>query len=412
MIDLTRFTLSNGLRVVHHHNSATAMVALDILYDVGSRDEEPELTGMAHLFEHLMFGGSANIPDFDKELERAGGTNNAWTNCDFTNFYDVVPGHNAATAFWLEADRMEALAFSDKALEVQRSVVTEEFKQVCLNQPYGDLQHHLNALAYKVHPYRTPVIGREPSHIARVTNSDVRRFFHSHYAPGNAVLAVTGNLDAAQVRDLCEEWFGPVTPRAVAPRTYAQEPPQTAPRRAVTEGRVPQTVITKAFHMPGYGKPGYFACDTITDLLSAGYSSRFYRRLMLGTDLFTRCDAAITGTVEPGLLLLSAYLRPGVEEERAEDAMTRCALSLVSEPPTPHELERTLNNVEATHTFQCMNYVSLASMLAQCEMLGSDINSYMAERRAVGIDGIVAAAESTLTPENSSTLIYRSLSDD
>lgn len=407
MIELSRFTLSNGLRVVHHRNSATAMVALDILYDVGSRDENPELTGMAHLFEHLMFGGSANIPEFDKELERAGGTNNAWTNCDFTNFYDIVPAHNAATAFWLEADRMEALAFSDRALEVQRSVVTEEFKQVCLNQPYGDLQHHLNALAYREHPYRTPVIGRDPSHIARVTNDDVRRFFHDHYAPNNAVLAVTGNIDAVQLRELCERWFGPVASRPVAPRSLPQEPPQREPRRAVVEGRVPQTVITKAFHMPGYARPGYYACDTITDLLSAGYASRFYRRLMLSTDLFTRCDAAITGSVEPGLLLLTAYLRPGVEEGRAEEALMREALSIISEPPTPHELERTLNNVEATHTFQCMNYVNLASMLAQCEMLGSDINSYMAERRAVTIGDIVETASSVLVDDNCSTLIYR-----
>ncbi|WP_302196280.1 pitrilysin family protein, partial [uncultured Muribaculum sp.] len=190
MITVNRFTLSNGLRVVHNHDSATAMVALDILYNVGSRDERPERTGMAHLFEHLMFGGSENVAEFDKALENAGGTNNAWTNSDYTNFYDIVPAHNAETAFWLESDRMKGLAFSDKALEVQRQVVCEEFKQVCLNQPYGDLQHYLNGLAYKEHPYRIPVIGKELSHIENVTQDEVRRFFYDHYAPNNAVISV------------------------------------------------------------------------------------------------------------------------------------------------------------------------------------------------------------------------------
>lgn len=251
----TRFTLPNGLRVVHEQDSATAMVALDVLYNVGARDEHPDHTGMAHLFEHLMFGGSVNIADFDGAIEQAGGRNNAWTNQDYTNFYDIVPAQNAETAFWLESDRMLSLAFSDKALEVQRNVVMEEFKQVCLNQPYGDLGHHMSALAYKVHPYRTPVIGKELGHIESVTQEQVREFFRTHYAPNNAVLAVTGNITLDETRRLAEKWFGPIPRRMVAPRRYAPEPEQTEARRMVVTGNVPQTLVVISYPMPSCANP-------------------------------------------------------------------------------------------------------------------------------------------------------------
>lgn len=406
MIEVNRFTLPNGLRVIHNQDSATAMVALNILYNVGSRDENPESTGMAHLFEHLMFGGSCNIPDFDKALEKAGGTNNAWTNCDFTNFYDIVPAHNAETAFWLESDRMNALAFSEKSLEVQRQVVCEEFKQVCLNQPYGDLFHHLYALAYTVHPYRFPVIGKELSHIEKVTMDDVKEFFYRHYAPNNAVLAVTGNISFEDTRRLSEKWFGGIPMREIADRTYRQEPLQDAPRREEMSGRVPQTVIYKAYHMPGYSDTMYPACDVITDLLSAGQSSRFYRRLLMGTDLFTRVDASVTGTEEPGLLLLSAHLREGVDSAEAEHALTEGARSLISEPPAEYELQRALNRFESNHTFGCMNYVNLASVLAQGEMRGQDVNNIVPRQRTVTPQIISDTAVAILVPDNSSTLIY------
>lgn len=406
MIETNRFTLPNGLRIVHNQDSATAMVALNILYNVGSRDESPELTGMAHLFEHLMFGGSKNIPEFDKALEDAGGTNNAWTNCDFTNFYDIVPAHNVETAFWLESDRMNELAFSERSLEVQRQVVCEEFKQVCLNQPYGDLFHHLYALAYKKHPYRFPVIGKELSHIERVTIDDVKSFFYRHYAPNNAVLAVTGNITFDETLRLAEKWFGSIPSRDIPSRDYAAEPLQTSPRREEMSGRVPQTVIYKAYHMPGYADETYPACDVITDLLSAGQSSRFYRRLLMDTDMFTRVDASITGTEEPGLLLLSAHLREGVDIEAADAAITDGARSLISEPPSDYELQRALNRFESNHTFGCMNYVNLASLLAQSEMRGQDINNIVARQREVTPAMISDTAATILVPDNSSTLIY------
>lgn len=406
MIKINRFTLSNGLRVVHHENSATAMVALNLLYNVGSRDDLPHMTGMAHLFEHLMFGGSEHIKHYDKELERAGGTNNAWTNCDYTNFYDIIPGHNAETAFWLESDRMNGLAFSEKALEVQRHVVCEEFKQVCLNQPYGDMAHYLNALAFTAHPYRTPVIGKELSHIERVTNDDVKRFFHAHYAPNNAVLAVTGNISLTRVKELAEKWFAPIPRREIAPRDYEQEPRQTAPRRMTASGRVPQTAVVIAYHMPGFHSRDYTLCDTITDLLSAGYASRFYRNLMLGTELFNRCDASITGSIEPGLLLLSGYLRDGVDPDEAIEALNREALSLVNRPPDSHELQRVINNYEATQTFSQISYANLASNLAQCEMNGIGFDELIEMRHSVTVEEIVDATSRIITPDNSSTLIY------
>lgn len=406
MIKVNRFTLPNGLRVVHHEDSATAMVALNILYNVGSRDESPEMTGMAHLFEHLMFGGSEHIMHYDKELERAGGTNNAWTNCDYTNFYDIIPGHNVETAFWLESDRMNGLAFSEKALEVQRHVVCEEFKQVCLNQPYGDLSHYLNALAYTTHPYRTPVIGKELSHIERVTNDDVRNFFHAHYAPNNAVLAVTGNISLDRVKELAEKWFSPIPSREIAPRNYQQEPKQTSPRKMTVSGRVPNTAVVIAYHMPGFHSREYTVCDTITDLLSAGYASRFYRNLMLGTEMFNRCDASITGSMEPGLLLLQGYLRDGVNPQDAIDRLNEEALSLVQSPPDFHELERVKNNYEATQTFSQMSYVNLAANFAQCEMNGIDLQDLITMHRSVTVDEIIETTRSIITPDNSSTLIY------
>ncbi len=406
MIKVNRFSLSNGLRVVHHEDSATAMVALNVLYNVGSRDESPEMTGIAHLFEHLMFGGSEHIANYDKELERTGGTNNAWTNCDFTNFYDIVPGHNAETAFWLESDRMNGLAFSEKALEVQRHVVCEEFKQVCLNQPYGDLSHYLNALAFTAHPYRTPAIGKEIAHIERVTNDDVKKFFHAHYAPNNAVLAVTGNISLQRTKELAEKWFSPIPQREIAPRNYMQEPIQTEPRKLTVSGRVPNTAVVVAYHIPGFHSRGYTVCDTITDILSAGYASRFYRNLMIGTNLFSRCDASITGSIEPGLLLLHAHLREGVNPDEATNRLIEEATSLAQSPPSAHELERVKNNYEATQTFSQMSYVNLAATLAQCEMNGIDLKDLITMHRSVTVDEIVETTRAIMIPSNSSTLVY------
>lgn len=406
MIEASTFTLSNGLRVVHHRDEATAMVALNVLYGVGARDERPELTGMAHLFEHLMFGGSLHIPDFDKALEKAGGTNNAWTGDDYTNFYDIVPAHNVETAFWLESDRMEGLAFTQKSLDVQKDVVCEEFKQVCLNQPYGDLMHHLNALAFRNHPYRTPVIGKEIDHIQRVTISDVRDFFYSHYAPNNAVLAVTGNISLERTRELTEKWFGPVERRLIAPCNYCTEPEQTEARVKTVHGRVPQTMIVKAYHMPGYNDRLYPACDIITDLLAVGRASRFYRNLMLGCDMFTQADASITGTDDPGLLILKGLLTPDTDVDAALSKIVSQAKSLIAEPPGHYELQRTLNRFESTSIFGNIGFASLAANLAMAEMHDTTLHAQLERYRNLTSADIVEAAETVLRDSNSVTVIY------
>lgn len=406
MIEVNRFTLPNGLRVIHNYDSATAMVALNVLYNVGGRDEHPEMTGLAHLFEHLMFGGSVNIPDYDSSIEAAGGMNNAWTSNDFTNFYDIVPAQNAETAFWLESDRMLSLAFSDKALEVQRSVVIEEFKQQCLNRPYGDLSHHLGKLIYQSHPYRYPVIGKEIGHIERVTQDDIRDFFYSHYAPNNAVLAVSGNIKIEETYRLALKWFGEIPRREIAPRRYLPEPYPDSPRFAAATGKVPQTAVVVAFRMPEYSSPDYIVCDIITDLLAAGRSARFYRNLLMNTDKFTEVDASISGYNESGFLMLNAKLRDGADADAAAAAMINESLRLAMGDVSEYELERTINRFESNYTFSNISFLAKAQALAQCEMNGEDINGVVERYRTITLEDVSRVAASVISPDRGCTLIY------
>ncbi len=415
MIDYTRFTLDNGLRVVHNYDPSTAMVAVDTLYDVGSRDESPELTGLAHLFEHLMFGGSAHIPDFDAEMERAGGINNASTSCDFTNFYDVAPAVNLETLLWLESDRMLGLAFSPQSLEVQRSVVIEEFKQTHLNRPYGDMSHHLRRLLYKTHPYRYPTIGKEVSHIERVTMDDVKAFFYSHYAPNNAVLAVSGNVAPDECRRLVEKWYGGIPRRDIAPRRLPREPRIEAPRRAVVRGDVPRAMVVAAFPMPGYGEEGYIEADLITDILASGRSSRFYSRLLGVNPLFAEADASIIGSEEPGFLMLKAQLNEGMET-RADEALEAMlaeayALREPAAPGTPggvsqDEVTRAVNRYVSNAEFAAISNLGRAEALAMAEMHGEDVNSLVGRYRSVTVDSVARAAAAILDPSRLCVLTY------
>ncbi len=426
MIDFNRFTLSNGLRVIHNYDPTTAMVAVNVLYNVGSRDEDPSMTGLAHLFEHLMFGGSANIPDFDAEIERAGGMNNAWTSNDFTNFYDVAPARNFETLLWLESDRMLGLAFSEKSLEVQRNVVIEEFKQTHLNRPYGDLFHKLRSLVYRTHPYSIPTIGKEPAHIEKVTRDDVRDFFYSHYAPNNAVLAISGNVTPDQVRRGVERWFDSIPRRDIKPRTYQPEPLPDAPRELEVRGHVPQTCVVVAYPMPGYGQPGYIECDLITDILASGRSSRFYRRLLLGGDLFTSADASIIVSEEPGMLMLKGHLedpsettaRKAVERLMSEASelcyqasrLDRLSYNLTEARPggvTPYEVERAINRFASDFTFSSLSYLQRAQALAMAEMHGEDINEIVPAYRRVTTAMIATTARRVIDPAHACTLIYR-----
>ena len=407
--EYTTFTLANGLRVIHQQDSATAMVALNLLYNTGARDERPELTGLAHLIEHLMFSGSANVADFDGELQRAGGVSNAWTSNDFTCFYEIVPAVNVETAFRIESDRMLAPIITPANIDVQRSVVIEEFKQQCLNRPYGDLFHHLRSLAYSVHPYRWPVIGVSPEHLERVTADDVSAYFADHYSPSNAVLAVTGNISAERCRELCERWMADIPSRPVAPRLYPAEPPiADGPRLVTVSGHVPHTAVTRAYRMDSYGTRGYYAADAITDILSNGKSSRFEREL-LHNELFIELDASILGSEEPGLLIIDARLSEnGADaERRAVETIDRLTGLLVSDGVTAHEVERAKNKYEAQYTYSNVHFARRASTLAMAVMHGEKLGDAVDAYRSLTGSEIESTACAILTPERSATVIYR-----
>ena len=407
--EVTHFTLDNGLRVVHQQDDSVAMATLNVLYNTGARDEDPEMTGMAHLIEHLMFSGSANVPDYDGELQMAGGVSNAWTSNDFTNFYSVIPAVNVETAFRLESDRMLAPAISEENLNVQRSVVIEEFKQQCLNQPYGDLWHSLRRMAYKVHPYRWPVIGMTPEHLERVSREDVARFLERRYAPGNAVLAVTGNVSLDDTVRMARKWMGEIPARTVTPHTYQREPEVTAPRFAEVTGNVPQTAIVACWPMDRYGTQGYRSADALTDILSNGESSRFYRNLLVGTDLFSDVDASIMGSEDEGLLMVKAMLREnGAQAEAAamraiDDEIARLKDSGV----TQHELDRAANKFESNHLFSNLHFSQRAQTLAADTLHDEPYGSQAAVYRELTTSDLESTARDLLVPEKKMTLIYR-----
>lgn len=404
---VTTYTLANGLRVVHDFDPTQAMTVVNLLYNVGSRDETDQLTGMAHLFEHLMFGGSANIDDFDEQLTRAGGQSNAWTSTDFTSFYDILPTPNIETALWLESDRMLALSFSDKALEVQRQVVVEEFKQVCLNRPYGDQDHLLRAMCYKGHPYAHPVIGQEFAHIERVTQNDVRHWFASHYAPNNAVLSVAGSVDPDRLHRLVEKWFGPIESRPVAPRNYADPAPPAAPIVTETSGDVPQTSLTLAYPMDAYGTDGYFAADAISDLLANGRSSRFYQQLLLPGKYFSEIDAAILGSEHPGLLLVSAKLLDPAMETDALAAIRQQLALLAEQGPGQRELGRCVNRLRSDRTFGQLHLLPRAQANAMAEMHGEAPDDALKRYEALTPQTVTDTARHILDPQRERLLIYR-----
>lgn len=410
MTEVNRLTLDNGIRVVHTCDSATAMVALNVLVDAGARDERHDRTGLAHLMEHLMFGGSANVPDFDKAIEHAGGFNNAFTSSDFTNYYSVAPAQNAETLFWAESDRFMAPAFSPSTIEVQRSVVIEEFKQTSLNRPYGDMSHLLRSLIYTTHPYRWPVIGLEPEHIAATTRADIIEFFEANYAPQRLILAVTGRISWDECRRLATKWFGSIPSRQSSPRRLPAEPEQTSPRQLTVSRPVPQTAITVAYPMAAYGNDGYREADIITDLLAAGRSSRFYRRLMLGTDLFTEVDASIIGSEDPGYIMLNAKLRRDDDNDIAAALQMLNAEACQLATPgniTDEEIQRCRNRYESSYRFGLIDYLSLAQNIAMAEHHGLDINLTVERYRSVSADAVAATAASLFRPEKSNTLIYR-----
>ncbi len=412
MIQVNRYTLANGLRIVHNEDDSTQMVALNLLYDVGARDEDPSHTGFAHLFEHLMFGGSLHIPDYDTPVQNAGGENNAWTNNDITNYYITLPHQNVETGFWLESDRMLSLDFSPKSLEVQRQVVIEEFKQRNLNQPYGDASHLLRELAYESHPYRWPTIGKEIAHIAQATLEEVKDFFYRFYAPNNAILTVTGHISFEETIRLAEKWFGPIPARNISPRQLPAEKPQTAVRRKTVERKVPVDAIYMAFHMSNRMHPDYYVYDMITDILSNGRSSRFIQSLVQEQKLFTSIDAYISGSLDEGLLHVTGKPVEGVSLEQAEEAIWKELEKMKTVPVSEQELEKVKNRYESEQIFNNINYLNVATNLAFFELTGKaeDINEEVGKYRAVTAEQIQATSARCFVPENCSILYYKAIS--
>ncbi|MDE6487270.1 MAG: insulinase family protein [Muribaculaceae bacterium] len=415
MQPIHRFTLDNGLRVVHMHDTRTAMVAVDVMYDVGARDESRELTGMAHLFEHLMFGGSANEPDFNGALERAGGVNNAWTSPDFTNFYELLPAQNIETALRVESDRMLALSFRPEVLEVQRSVVIEEFKETVLNRPYGRAMHELRDMLYKpAHPYSWPVIGLEPAHIERVTDADVRAWFYSHYAPNNAVLAVVGNVGPERVRELVEKWFGDIPRRAVPERTIPADAYHTARDTGMwreIDDRVPSPLVLLAWPMAPYGAEGYTEADIITDILSAGRASRLRRNVMARhPELMAEADASIIGSEHDGMLLMDCRVVDNSRESivRARECLLSEAFALtVPANITRHELDRAINRFEARQAVEGLSAVEMARRLATAEIHGENLDDELVRRRKVTIESVAETARKIFLRSDGATLIIK-----
>ena len=409
MITVNKYQFLNGLRLLHHADSNTRMVAINLLYDVGARDESPDCTGFAHLFEHLMFGGSLHIPDFDTALQKAGGENNAWTSNDITDYYTIVPRQNVETAFWLESDRMLGLDFSQHSLDVQKAVVMEEFKQRTLNQPYGDIPAIIRELAYREHPYRWPVIGRDISHIEKATLEDVRSFFYNHYAPNNAILAVVGDISFEEALRLSEKWFSPIEKRNIAPRCILPEPEQEAPRYKEVVRDIPSDAIVKAYHMGRRCDADYQTCDLMSDILSNGRSSRLFRRLVMEKSLFTSIDASITGDIDAGLFLINGRLNQGVSLQQADEAIEEELGRLCRESASEQEISKMVHKFETGYLFSNLSYVDKAANLSYFELIDAaeSIDREVEKYYRITPESLQKTAQAVFRANNMSTLYYK-----
>ncbi len=408
MINFERFVLSNGLKVLIHKDAATPMAVVNVLYDVGARDEEENRTGFAHLFEHLMFGGSINIPDYDEPLQLAGGENNAYTTNDLTNYYCQLPVENLETAFWLESDRMLSLAFSNKSLDVQRKVVSEEFKEHYLNKPYGDVWHKMREMAYKNHPYKWMTIGKELKHIEEAQLQDVKNFFVKHYTPSNAILVVAGNVETDKVLQLTEKWFGPIPPGEKYVRQLPQEPKQTEARRMEVTADVPLDAFIKTWHMASRLERGYYVTDLITDILGGGASSRLYQSLVKEKKLFSSLDCYHFGSIDNGLLTIEGKLVKGVQIENAEKAVNEEVEKMKTQLVEEKELQKVINKTESTILFEDMGLSSRANSLAFYELLGDAqlMNDELQKYESITAQELMEESKRIFDESNSNTLYY------
>lgn len=410
MITFSSFTLDNGLRVLVHEDPSVDIAVMNILYNVGSRDEHPDKTGFAHLFEHLMFGGSKNIPNYDEPLQRVGGENNAFTNTDITNYYLTLPAANLETGFWLESDRMLSLSFDPAVLDVQRNVVVEEFRQRYLNQPYGDVSLKLRPLAYKVHPYQWATIGKEIGHIEQATLQDVRDFFHKHYVPANAVMVVAGKVTMNQVKELSDKWFASIPSIKVLEKKLPAEPKQLEKRELKLEAKVPAHALYKAFHMPGRFHPDYYAVDLLADIVGRGESSRLFSRLVKKKEIFTSLSSGGMGSLDPGLLVVSGRLKEGVTFGDAEKEVDEVVQTVVDDFVSDEELEKVKHQAESALEFGEVEVMNRAMNLAFATLSGDPqlVNRETELIQSVTREDIRRVAAEILRNENASILYYQS----
>ncbi len=411
MIQFDKRKLENGLTVIVHTDRSTPFVAVNVGYNVGAKHEEPTRTGFAHLFEHLTFGGSANVPDFEVAVQMAGGVNNAFTSNDLTNYYITLPANNIETAMWLESDRMLGPKFTKKGLEIQKKVVIEEFRQRSLNKPYGDVWHLLRDLAYKVHPYRWPTIGLVPQHIDSATLEEVRDFFFHHYAPNNAVLVISGNVGADEAFKLAEKWFGEIPYREIASYLALTEPIQTSDREITVYRDVPIDTFYLAWHMGARTEKSFYVLDLLSDILSNGSSSRFEVRLVKEQKLFTEADAYLSGENEPGLFVATGKASPGVDINFAREKMLEEIRMTVETPITAFELEKVKNRVETDLLLNEIGYLEKAIQLASFEILGdaAEINRQGEKYREISANDLLETAQKLFRKGNCNTLNYLSL---
>lgn len=409
MMKINRHVLDNGLTMLHCQNLSTQMVALNVLYKVGAKDEHKDRTGFAHLFEHLMFGGSLNIPSYDEAIQNAGGDNNAWTNNDVTNYYITVPKQNVETAFWLESDRMLCLDFNQNSLDVQKGVVIEEFKQRCLNKPYGDVGHILRPLAYKEHPYSWPTIGKNIDHIKEATLEDVKDFFFSFYAPNNAILAVTGNITFEESVRLTEKWFGDIERRIIKRPEICKEPVQAEERRLEVERNVPLDSLFMAYKMCGRNHPDYYVYDLISDILANGKSCRLIEKLVNQKKIFSSIDAHVSGSFDEGLFHISGKPSNGVSLEEAEKAVEQELELLKTELVCEEEIDKVKNIFESTEVFGSINYLNVATNLSLFEAFSKaeDMLTQTDNYRAVTAEDVMRVAKNTFVSTNKTVLYYK-----
>jgi zinc protease len=409
MINYEHFVLNNGLNVYVHQDNSTPFAAVNIVYNVGSRDEEEHKTGFAHLFEHLMFGGSLNIPSYDTPLQKVGGENNAFTSPDITNYYITLPAVNLETAFWLESDRMMSLSFDQKVLDVQQKVVIEEFKQRYLNQPYGDVWLKLRPLAYHTHPYKWATIGKEISHIENAVMDDVRAFFYKHYLPNNANLVVAGNVTVEQVKQLCKKWFEPIPAGNVVQRNLPVEGVQTNARFLEVEAKVPLNALYKVYHTQGRHDKDFNSIDLVSDILGRSKSSRLYNKLVKEQQIFNSVNAYVTASLDPGLMVIQGNLNQGVSIEEGDAAIQDVLDDFLKNPISEEELAKVKNQAESTLVFSEVELLNRAMNLAFAANAGNVeyANEESTKIQAVTTDTLLENARKILRKENSSTMYYR-----